>query len=167
MLQCVPLWALPYTLGLLFRKVNPSILPFRFRCSYCGLGNISVLCLRQTGSMHVSLTGVSRLSDVQIDLHHKYADPHSSTRLSAQCNRQIPAQPCWSTGLCGPDSTNSDTQTKQAVAKQPKPLIWHPEQINWQLRSQWNIVVHKYVYIYIYIISYNYICIDILRVQML
>ena len=37
-LQYFPLWALPYTLGLLFRKVIPLILPFRFRFHVADLG---------------------------------------------------------------------------------------------------------------------------------
>ena len=47
------------------------------------------------------------------------------------------------TGLCSQDSTNSDTQKKQAMAKQPRPLIWHPAEKRWQMRSQCNIVVRN------------------------
>ena len=47
------------------------------------------------------------------------------------------------TGLCSQDSTNSDTHKKQAMAKQPRPLIWHPAEKRWQMRSQCNIVVRN------------------------
>ena len=100
--------------------------------SCCGLRNISVpIPTPNRFDAHVPYSGPCRLSDCLCRL---VCITNMPTPISLRALVHNATDKYWydhveATGLCTQDSTNSDTQTKQAVAKQPRPLIWHRDKV--------------------------------------